>query len=145
MAKEQFSIRLEPEVMQKIRISSDKSINAYINKALRQLMMIRNYSTEEMVHYFEPEEWKFLVEVLKDRKILNEDRCRSFALCTIIKEYMLYNNKQDCDIDIIKLNEKIEPLTAAQIDAIYSRIEDYYNISSDIRSENGFLDQWADF
>lgn len=114
--------------------------NVGIINALDALIMIRTYSLSEIKGCFTPGEWSFLADSLNGTMTDGSFRCNAGALAY----HCLDADKLDglgakWEIDIQELMHKIKDLTAAQVDAVYFRIEQFWN------SEDKNLEEFAKY
>ena len=117
-----------------------KNQNVGIINALDALIMIRTYSLSEIRGRFSPGEWSFLADSLNGTMTDGSFRCNAGALAY----HCLDADKLDTlgekwEIDVLDLMDKIKDLTAAQVDAVYFRIEQFWN------SEDKNLEEFANY
>ena len=104
-----------------------KNQNVGIINALEVLIMIRTYSLSEIKGRFTPGEWSFLADSLNSTMTDGSFRCNAGALAY----HCLDADKLDglgakWEIDVLELMDKIKDLTAAQVEALYFRVESFW-------------------
>lgn len=109
-----------------------------ISENLINLQMIRRRSQSELKGIFTPEEWSLMADSLNGTLVTSEFRCLPSALIASIEDSDTYDGLgTKWGVDIKALCEKIEKLTAAQIDAVFTRIEEFWD------DEDRDLEKWA--
>lgn len=129
-----------PEDQAKYIQENYKNQNIGIIAAIEALMTIRKYSTNELKGIFTPEEWSFLVDSLNGTMTTDSFRCNVGALvhhCRDAEE--LDGIGQKWEIDIEKLVSKVEKLTGAQVEALYFRVESFWE------DDNRNLEEFAEY
>lgn len=102
--------------------------NVGIINALDALIMIRDYSLAEIKGRFTQGEWSFLVDSLNGTMAYGSFRCNAGALAYHCQDADKLDDLGDkWEIDIQELMEKIKDLTAAQVEAVYFRVEQIWN------------------
>lgn len=104
-----------------------KNQNIGIITAIEALMTIRKYSTNELKGIFTPAEWSFLSDSLNGTMTTDSFRCNVGALvhhCRDAEE--LDGTARKWGVDLGALIIKIETLTAAQVEALYFRVEQFW-------------------
>ncbi len=105
---------------------------------LSSLNQIRLYSQREIKGIFSENEWKYLADSLNGTIITDNFRCVKAGLIAGVEDSDSFDNlSEKWDVNIKDFCDKIQKLTAAQIDAVYTRVEQFWN------SENRDLDGWA--
>jgi hypothetical protein len=116
------------------------SFNGQINEALRKVSAIERASMSELRSVFSPEEWKALADSLKGTLVNDVFRYSADALATHTEDSNLYESLgAKWEIDIKAMCDKIRTLSAAQVDALYRRIEDLWE------HPETDIDEWAKF
>lgn len=129
-----------PEDQAKYIQENYKNQNYGIIAAIEALMTIRKYSLNEIKGIFTPEEWSFLVDSLNGTMTTDAFRCNAGALAYHCQDAdKLDDLGEKWEIDIQELMEKIKDLTAAQVDAVYFRVEQFWN------SEDEDLEEFSQF
>lgn len=116
-----------PEDQAKYIQENYKNQNIGIIAAIEALMTIRKYSTNELKGIFTPEEWSFLADSLNGTMTTDAFRCNAGALvhhCRDAEE--LDGTARKWGVDLGALIIKIETLTAAQVEALYFRVEQFW-------------------
>lgn len=129
-----------PEDQAKYIQENYKNQNIGIIAAIEALMTIRKYSTNELKGIFTPEEWSFLADSLNGTMTTDAFRCNAGALvhhCQDAEE--LDGTGQKWEIDIEKLVRKVEKLTGAQVEALYFRVESFWE------DDNRNLEEFAEY
>ena len=137
--KKNATIRL-PENLIAWLTKGGKSINQAVIECTEYLRRIRQVSMGEIKGVFTPDEWKFLADSLNGTMIDDVFRCNVGALiahCDDADQYDFLGKKWHVDLDVLK--QKISNLSGANIDAIYTRGEEFWaDGSADIEA-------WAKF
>lgn len=138
MTTKNATIRL-PEDIAEWLTENGKSINQAIIDSCQTLKRIRTVSTGEIQGVFTPSEWSFLVDSLNGTMITDTFRCNVQALvahCEDSAKYEYLDKKWG--VDMTKFLEKIKALHGANIDAIYARVEDFWENERN-------LEEWINF
>ena len=139
MARKGTTVYL-PEDQAKYIQENYKNQNYGIIAAIEALMTIRKYSTNELKGIFTPAEWSFLADSLNGTMTDGSFRCNAGALAY----HCLDADKLDglgakWEIDVLELMDKIKDLTAAQVDAVFFRVEQFW------KSEDKDLEEFAKY
>jgi len=139
MARKGTTVYL-PEDQAKYIQENYKNQNVGIIAAIEALMTIRKYSTNELKGIFTPAEWSFLADSLNGTMTDGSFRCNAGALAY----HCLDADKLDglgakWEIDVLELMDKIKDLTAAQVDAVFFRVEQFW------KSEDKDLEEFAKY
>lgn len=111
-----------------------------ISESLAELQMIRKRSMSELKGVFTPNEWSYMADALNGTIITPEFRCIPGALIASVEDSDRYDGLgEKWGVDVKKLTYKIEDLTAAQVDAVFARVEAFWD------SEEKDLDKWAEW
>lgn len=106
-------------------IQGEDSMNVTIVRAIDRYQYLCAYSMEEIRGKFTPDEWFFFLRATD--KIIPEGpfRYNPESLIAYCRDAEKLNPSltTDLSVDLKVLTDKIQKLTAAQIEAIYSRIE----------------------
>lgn len=109
-----------------------------ISQGLADLQMIRKRSQNELKGMFEPAEWSYMADSLNGTMITTEFRCMQGALIASVEDSDLYDGLgAKWDVEVNKLCDKIAKLTAAQVDAVFTRVEAFWD------SEEKNLEEWS--
>lgn len=111
-----------------------------IAQSIAELQMIRKRSMSELKGKFTNAEWSYMADALNGTIITPEFRCIPGALIASVEDSDRYDGLgEKWNVDVKKLIYKIEDLTAAQVDAVFARVEAFWD------SEEKDLDKWADW
>ena len=140
----QFSIRMDEDLLESI-YTPNKSLSEQVNDCVKQLIAIRSYTTEELKNKFKPEEWRALAEAMKNFRNSDISRYQSQTFTMALKSADINNGIGNAwKIDIDNLCNKIDQLTAAQLDALYNRIDKFWNRVEN-GGDDGFITRWITF
>jgi hypothetical protein len=112
-----------------LRKSQQMGFEAHeIVENLQFLQQIRRTSLREIKGVFTPDEWKFMVDILNGTLITPEFRCLKEGLIAEMEDAEHFDNSATrWNLNLSEVLEKIKKLTGAQIEAIYFRIEEFWN------------------
>lgn len=117
----------------------NNSYNSAIVDALEKAMFIERYTMNEIKGKLTENEWKYLADALNGSLALGTFRYSSSALVASVEDSdQLDNLGIKWDVDVKVLTQKISSLPASQIDAIHTRVEEFWNKPED-------LDAWAKY
>lgn len=109
-----------------------------ISESLAALQMIRRRSEVELKGVFTPAEWMLMAGSLNGTIATSDFRCYPSALAANIEDSDKFDNMgEKWGVNIPRLIDKINRLTAAQVDAVFTRIEEFWN------DENRDLNSWS--
>lgn len=109
-----------------------------ISESLAELQMIRRRSQGELKGIFSPAEWSYMADSLNGTMITAEFRCLQGALIASVEDSDLYDGLgAKWNVDVKVLCDKVRKLTAAQVDAVFARVEAFWN------SEEKDLGEWS--
>lgn len=138
MTTKNATIRL-PEDIAEWLTENGKSINQAIIDSCQTLKRIRTVSTGEIRGIFTSAEWSFLVDSLNGTMITDTFRCNVQALIAHCEDSAKYESlDKKWGVDMTKFLEKIKALHGANIDAIYARVEDFWENERN-------LEEWINF
>lgn len=142
METKTVTLRLPQDVADYITQQADGgSVTDGVKNIVSRLQRQERYADVELRGRFTPEEWKFLVDSLNGTMILDDFRFVPSALAAHNQDSQLYEGTADkWHIDLDALNAKCAALSASQVEALYRRVERFWN------TQNGTgidLDQWA--
>jgi len=104
-----------------------KNLNTGVVETIDTLIAIRRYSLNEIKGIFTPAEWSFLADSLNGTMTTDSFRCNVGALVHhCIDAEQLDGTARKWEVDIERLTTKIEKLTAAQVEALYFRVEQFW-------------------
>lgn len=115
------------------------SMNQVIVDLLDNVRYSRIYSSFELKKVFEMEEWKFFADCLNGTLVADQFRYNKGALiahCEDSEELEGIASRYNIDINVLK--EKISRLTSSQVEALYSRVEQFWRNPVD-------LEAWANY
>ena len=92
---------------------------------------------------FTPNEWKFMADTLNGTRFRPEERFKPFILVYEFEDSQIYDRTADkWGVDIEALNAKVIALTAAETDAVISRVEKFW---ANCDRPCFLLEKWAKF
>jgi len=104
-----------------------KNLNTGVVETIDTLIANRRYSLNEIKGIFTPAEWSFLADSLNGTMTTDSFRCNVGALVHhCIDAEQLDGTARKWEVDIERLTTKIEKLTAAQVEALYFRVEQFW-------------------
>jgi hypothetical protein len=110
-----------------------KNLNQGVNEIIDTLRQLRTASTYELRGKFSPDEWKFLTDSLNGTMTDGPFRTNAKALAAHCEDSDLFDGTAaKWGIDIKTLTDKIEALTAAQVEALYWRVEGFWDEPKDL-------------
>ena len=96
--------------------------------SMQFLQQIRAYSTREISGKFTADEWKYLADALNGTMITPEFRCHVGGLIAEIEDTNDFDGLgAKWNVDVVSFIEKVKQLTGAQVDAIYTHVEKFWN------------------
>ena len=132
------TIRLPQELADWLTVNGD-SLNQSMISTVDTLRRIRLVSAGELKGVFTQNEWKFLADSLNGVVIDATFRCNVSALIAHCEDAASYDDAaMKWDITLSDLASKIGMLKGANIEAIYSRIEQFWKNNLDI-------EEWANY
>lgn len=134
-------IILERDVEELINEKPDGLSNR-ITILLRRYRDLRTYAANELRGKFTPAEWMYIVDALNGT-IISDDSLRYSAsvLATSMQEANTYENLgAKWSVDVPAMVDKILSLTHSQVDALYWRIEKFWDNAEKIDTS-----EWAKF
>lgn len=133
------TIRLEKKYLDLL----DKfgSVNNGVKAVCDKLATIQKLAANELRGKFTENEWQFLAASLNGTITDETFRYDSSVLCYHNEDAEKYEGyASNFNVDLKAINKKIAALTSAQLDALYTRVEEFWD--SESRPE---LDVWAKF
>lgn len=138
METKNITVRI-PENIVKWLDGKKSSYNGAVVDALEKAMFIEAYTMNEIKGKLNDEEWKYLADALNGSLALGTFRYSSSALVASIEDSnQLDNLGEKWGVDVKVLTDKIDAMPASQIDAIHTRVEEFWNKPED-------LDAWAKY
>lgn len=140
MATKNVTLRL-PEEMVEYLTRNNESINQAVISEINTLKRIRLVALGELKGLFTVDEWVFMINTFNST-LTDEMFCANkgafIACCEDAEKYE--GGATILNMDLSAFINKINSLKGANIEAIYSRIKDYWSHSNEID-----LNQWAKF
>lgn len=140
MATKNVTLRL-PEEMVEYLTRNNESVNQAVISEINALKRIRTVAMGELKGLFTVQEWMFLADAFNGTMI-DDVFCANvgafIAGCEDAERYE--GTARRNGVDLTKFINKVNTLHGANIEAIYSRIKDYWEHSQEIK-----LEEWAKF
>lgn len=139
MAKElkTVTIRISNEDADYLNELGEGFINRGINALLAKMRVLTTQADNEIKGMFTEAEWKFLADSMNGIMIDETLRYSAQNLAYHNEDAQTYDKTADkWEVDLQELNKKILTLSSAQVDAVYRRVERFWEQSPDI-------DAWA--
>lgn len=134
------TMRLPQDVVDCITSNGD-SITDGVKEIVRKLQTHERYATLELKGKFVPKEWCFFADSLNGTMMQDDFRYYPDALIAHNQDAQLYDDMATkWGVDLDALNEKCKHLTAAQVEALYRRIEKFWEHPNGID-----LAEWGKF
>lgn len=122
-----------------------EGISACINKSMMPsedeelLKLLKAYSLNELKGKFTPNEWKFFADSLNGTMVDGMFRCNVGALVAHCEDSERFEGTASrWEVSIPDLTEKINKLGGAQVEALYTRVESFWDNPKD-------LEEWSVF
>lgn len=133
-----MTIRVPQELASWIEAKKGSSNGAIVD-ALYTAMFTEKYADREIQGKLTPQEWKYLADSLNGTLIEGTFRFASSALVASVQDSDFYDNLgSKWEVDVIAFCDKIANMSCSQVEAIYRRVESFWNNPVD-------LDGWAKF
>lgn len=133
METKNITVRIPVDMYQAMQQKADNpkmdvgSINMQIVDGLHKLDVIERMSSEELRGRFTPKEWACMADMLNSTRVTDEFRYATCAMIAEIEDSELYEGTcSKWEVDQQTLIDKCKQLTAAQMDALYRRVEDFW-------------------
>lgn len=140
MATRTVNLRLPEELVEYLTRNND-SINQAVIAELNALRRIRTVAMGELKGLFTSQEWMFLADTFNGT-LIDDVFCANvgafIAGCEDAEQYEGTASKWKVDFPLFIA--KVKTLHGANIEAIYSRIKDYWEHCNEIK-----LEDWAKF
>lgn len=138
MEQKTVTLRLPQDVADYINSRSDFGMTDGVKNIVETLRRHERYADVEIRGRFTPGEWKFLADSLNGTMTLDDFRFLPDMLAGHNEDSQLYEGTADkWGVDLTTLNKKVVALTAAQVEALYRRIEKFW------KHPETDLDAWA--
>jgi len=106
------------------------------------LKYIKAYSLNELKGRFTPSEWKFFADSLNGTMVDGMFRWNVGALIAHCEDFEKFEaGTSRWGISLSDLCSKVSNLGGAQVDALYSRVEEFWNVWTDPKD----LEEWSVF
>lgn len=140
MATRTVNLRL-PEEMVEYLTRNNKSINQSVISEINILKRIRTVAMGELRGVFSAAEWVFMVDAFNGT-LIDEIFCANVgAFIAACEDAERFDGAAERNgVDFPKFIDKVKTLHGANIEAIYQRINDYWENSNEIN-----LKEWANF
>lgn len=140
MAAKAVSLRLPEEMVERLSKKGDNFTQTVINE-LNNLERIRLVSLGEVKGLFTPQEWIFIADAFNGTLMDSALRANVGVFIASCEDAERFEGKASINqVDLDNFLEKVRTLRGANIEAIISRVEDYWEHCSDIDSES-----WSQF
>ena len=137
METKNVTLRLSTEATAYV-LTQGSSVTEGINNIISQLQQHERHADIELKGIFTPEEWKFLADSLNGTMTLDDFRFSSSALVAHNEDSQIYEGTASkWGGSLSDLNAKCANLTAAQVEALYRRVEKFWE------HPETDLEQWA--
>lgn len=131
------SLRIPNKILRYLNIKD--GINSAIVNSLEDLITIRRQTEMEIKGMFSSGEWKFLADSLNGTLVTDMFRVSKDALIAHCEDSETYDKVASrYDVSIPELSKKINGLCGAQVDAVYRRVESYWE-------NQPALNEWAKY
>lgn len=130
MAKEVkiVTLRISNEDADFLALYGGGYINRGVNALLAKMRVLTTRADNEIKGMFTEAEWKFLADSMNGIMIDETLRYSAQNLAYHNEDAQTYDKTADkWEVDLIELNKKVFALTSAQVDAVYRRIERFWN------------------
>lgn len=115
------------------------SMNQVIVGLLENARLARAYALNELKGKFIQAEWKFFADSLNGTLVNDQFRYNKGALIAHCEDSEnLEGTASKYEVNMASLREKINSLSGSQVEALYSRVEQFWNNPVD-------LDKWASY
>ena len=126
MEQKTVTLRLPQDVADYIN-KNGEGMTYGVLSIVEKLRRHERYADMELRGRFTPEEWKFLADSLNGTMTLDDFRFTPSALVAHNEDSQLYEGTADqWGVDLAALNKKVAALTATQTEALYRRIEKFW-------------------
>lgn len=139
METKNITVRIPATIYQEMQQNAENprmdvgSINQQIVAGLLKLDVIERMSMDELRGRFTPSEWACMADMLNGTRVEGVFRFSTVSILAQIEDSSLYEGIcSKWKVNQQTLIDKCKQLTAAQMDALYRRVESYWlNCSTD--------------
>lgn len=139
METKNITVRIPATIYQEMQQNAENprmdvgSINQQIVTGLQKLDVIERMSMDELRGRFTPSEWACMADMLNGTRVEGVFRFSTVSILAQIEDSSLYEGIcSKWKVNQQTLIDKCKQLTAAQMDALYRRVESYWlNCSTD--------------
>lgn len=139
METKNITVRIPATIYQEMQQNAENprmdvgSINQQIVAGLQKLDVIERMSMDELRGRFTPSEWACMADMLNGTRVEGVFRFSTVSILAQIEDSSLYEGIcSKWKVNQQTLIDKCKQLTAAQMDALYRRVESYWlNCSTD--------------
>lgn len=140
MATRTVSLRLPEDMVEYLTRNGD-SINQAVISEINAIKRIRTVAMGELKGLFSIQEWMFLADAFNGTLVDDVFCANKGAFIAGCEDAEQYEGKASMHgVDLPEFIEKIKTLHGANIEAIYSRIKDYWEHCSEIK-----IEEWANY
>ncbi len=136
-ATNNITLRINDQLKAQLDKMGEGSVNRGVITAMSKLNALTAMADNELKGMFTENEWKFFADSLNGVLANDSFRYSTSALIAHNEDAQLYEKIADkWEVNIEELNGKVSRLTSAQVDALYRRVERYWELSPE-------FDEWA--
>ena len=140
MTTKVISLRLPVEMVGALA-KKGNSVNQAVIESITKLNTLERYSMKELRGVFTESEWVALLDAFNGTSITTDFRYQPEFVSAQIADSDMYDGiGAKFNVDISALCEKVDKLTAAQVDSLYTRIETFWDNTDTIK-----IEEWAKF
>lgn len=140
MATRTVSLRLPEDLVEYLKRNND-SINQAVISEINALKRIRTVALGELKGIFTPQEWMFFADVFNGSHVEDVFRTNVGVLIATCEDAERFENAAtNHEVDMPILIDKIRSLHGANVEALISRVEEYWSHYEIVKIED-----WAKF
>src|SRR5574344_1697121 len=140
MTTKVISLRLPVEMIGALE-KKGNSVNQAVIESITKLNTLERYSMKDLRGAFTESQWMALLDAFNGTNITTDFRYQPEFVSAQIADSDIYDGiGAKFNVDISALCEKIDKLTAAQIDSLYTRMETFWDNADTIK-----IEEWAKF
>lgn len=140
MGTKNATIRISDELAEYLTRNGD-SINQAIISEITNLRRIRNVSLGELKGLFKPQEWIFIADTFNGTIIDEVFCCNVNAFIASCEDSERFDGKAQLHgVKLPEFIEKVKTLKGANIEAIYTRVNEFWS-----NSNKTDINEWAKF